>query len=81
MRLDLALSGLRLYKSRSQAQAAIADGRALLNGARVRPSHELRAGDRVTLSDGVRTHTFEVLGLPPRSLSRERARELVREIA
>jgi ribosome-associated heat shock protein Hsp15 len=80
LRLDLALFELRLFRSRSQAQTAIADGRALLNGERVRPSHELRAGDRVTLRSGDREHTVEVLELPAKSLSREQARALVRDL-
>jgi hypothetical protein len=35
----------------------------------------VRAGDRITLGG----RTLEVLGLPTRSLSREQAKELVRE--
>jgi ribosome-associated heat shock protein Hsp15 len=80
MRLDLALYELRLFKSRSQATAALNEGRALVNGERTKPSRELRSGDRVTLIEGPRSRTFEVLELPRRSLSREAARALVREV-
>ena len=80
MRLDVALHELRLYKSRAQAQTAIHDGRVLLNGERVKPSHELRAGDRVTLSDGAARRTVQVLELPARSLSKEAARAMVRDV-
>ena len=80
MRFDIALYGLRLFKSRSQASVAIQDGAALLNGQLVKPSHGVKPGDRITLaSQGVR-RTCEVLGLPQGSLSRTAARELVREI-
>jgi ribosomal 50S subunit-recycling heat shock protein len=85
MRLDLALFGLRLFKSRSQATEAIQEGRVLLNRRAVKPSHETRPGDRVTLlghaipDEGSRTRTLEILELPRGSLSRERARALVRE--
>jgi ribosomal 50S subunit-recycling heat shock protein len=87
VRLDVLLFELRLFKSRSQATAAIAGGRVLLNGERTKPSHEGRAGDRVTLEErapreggpgGART--LEVLALPHGSLSKAAARELVREI-
>jgi ribosome-associated heat shock protein Hsp15 len=80
MRFDLLLSELHLFKSRSQAQSAIEDGRARLNGARVKPSHEARAGDRVTLTLGENARTVEILDLPRRSTSKKAAREMVREI-
>jgi ribosome-associated heat shock protein Hsp15 len=86
MRLDVLLFELRLYKSRSQASEAIQQGRALLNGAPAKPSREARPGDRVTLVQvdaargPARRRTLEVLELPRGSLSREAARELVREV-
>ncbi len=80
MRLDVALHGLRLFKSRSQAQAAIAAGRVLLNGARMKPSHEVRIGDRLTFTGGSRRRTLEVLELPARSLSSDAAKALVRDV-
>ena len=60
-------------------------GRVLLNGARAKPSHEGRPGDRVTLREAReggadRTRTLEVLALPRGSLSKAAARELVREL-
>ncbi|MBI5709248.1 MAG: hypothetical protein HZC42_02960 [Candidatus Eisenbacteria bacterium] len=81
MRFDVLLFELRLFKSRSQATAAIHAGHALLNGARAKPSRETRAGDRVTLAPGGRPRTLEVLELPHGSLSREAAKALVREVA
>jgi ribosomal 50S subunit-recycling heat shock protein len=87
VRLDVLLFELRLFKSRSQAATAIAEGRVLLGGERTKPSHEGRAGDRVTLreagprEDGAgRPRTLEILALPHASLSKAAARELVREI-
>lgn len=76
MRFDVALFELRLVKSRSQAAAAIQAGEARLNGSACKPSHMVRPGDRIALSG----RTLEVLGLPSRSLSREQAKELVREV-
>jgi ribosome-associated heat shock protein Hsp15 len=89
VRLDVLLFELRLFKSRSQASEAIQRGRVLLNGAPAKPSREARAGDRVTLvreatrgaaDDGPRSRTLEVLELPRGSMSKEAARELVREV-
>jgi ribosome-associated heat shock protein Hsp15 len=89
MRLDVLLFELRLFKSRSQASEAIQQGRVLLNGAPAKSSREARAGDRVTLvrgisrgavDDGPRSRTIEVLELPRGSMSKEAARELVREV-
>ena len=80
MRLDVALHELRQFKSRSQAQAAIAGGDVLLNNQRVKPSHELRAGDRLTFVGESHRRTVEVLELPHRSLSKDAAKALVREV-
>jgi ribosome-associated heat shock protein Hsp15 len=80
MRFDVALHALRLVKSRSQGAAAIQDGIATLNGAATKPSHEVRAGDRITLATALGGRTVEVLELPTGSLSREAAKAFVREI-
>lgn len=81
MRFDVALHTLRLFKSRSQASVAIQDGAALLNGELVKPSHGLKPGDRITLvGPGGRPRALEVLALPARSLTREQARAMVREL-
>jgi ribosome-associated heat shock protein Hsp15 len=81
MRFDVALASLRLFKSRSQASTAIQDGAALLNGAHVKPSHALAPGDRITLVGERGSRTLEVLELPTRSISKEAAKALVREVA
>jgi len=80
VRFDVALFELRLFKSRSAANAAIQDGAALLNGRVVKPSHGIKAGDRIKLA-GPGGRTVEVLELPRGSLSRDAARALLREVA
>jgi len=87
VRLDVLLFELRLFKSRSQAGAAVQSGRVLLNGAPAKPSREAGAGDRMTLvrdgagdDAGPRARTLEILELPRGSLSKEAARALVREV-
>jgi len=80
MRFDIALFELRLFKSRSQANAAIQDGAALLNGELVKPHRGVGPGDRITLVEAGVQRTLEVLGLPAGSMSKSAARELVREV-
>ncbi len=80
MRFDVLLHELRIFKSRSQASAAISAGHALLNGAATKPSHTVRAGDRITIVGPSRARTFELLDLPRRSLTKEAAQALLREV-
>jgi ribosome-associated heat shock protein Hsp15 len=80
MRLDVLLFELRLFKSRSQANEAVRAGEVLLNGARTKPGHVARPGDRITLARGESPRTLEVLELPHPSMSKKAARALVREV-
>jgi ribosome-associated heat shock protein Hsp15 len=80
MRFDVLLHELHLYKSRTAATQAIREGEALLDSARVKPSHEVAVGARITLARGTARTTLELLALPGRSLSKQAARELLREI-
>jgi ribosome-associated heat shock protein Hsp15 len=80
VRLDVALFELRLFKSRTQAQEAIAAGHVLVDGAAAKPSREIEPGARLTLVTPGARRTIEVLELPKRSLSREAAKAFVREI-
>ncbi|MGH8303642.1 MAG: RNA-binding S4 domain-containing protein, partial [Steroidobacteraceae bacterium] len=53
-RIDRWLFGVRLFKSRSLAAEAVAGGKVHVNGARVRASHSVKPGDRMTFNrDGV----------------------------
>jgi len=65
-RLDKWLWFTRFFKTRSLATDAVAGGRVHLNGERVKASHVVRVGDRISLNlDGVVAH-FDVAGLPAR---------------
>ena len=65
-RLDKWLWFTRFFKTRSLATDAVAGGRVHLNGERVKASHVVRVGDRISLNlDGV-VAQFDVLGLPAR---------------
>ena len=65
-RIDRWLFAVRLYKSRPLAAQAVAGGRVHLNGARVKPAHEVRAGDRLTLTRGALQFECTVSAIPPR---------------
>ena len=49
MRIDKWLWAARFFKTRSLAQQAIAAGRVKLNEVRVKPAHELKVGDAISL--------------------------------
>jgi ribosome-associated heat shock protein Hsp15 len=65
-RIDRWLFGVRLFKSRSLAADAVAGGKVHVNGARVRPSHSVRAGDFVTFSRGAIDFECQVEAIPQR---------------
>ena len=52
MRVDKWLWAARFYKTRSLAQQAIAAGRVKLNDSRIKPAHELKAGDALAIRVG-----------------------------
>jgi ribosome-associated heat shock protein Hsp15 len=47
VRIDRWLCATRLYKTRSLSQQACTGGKVKLNGAPVKPSHMIRAGDEI----------------------------------
>ena len=63
LRVDKWLWAARFYKTRTLATEEIARGRVLVNDAEVKPARELKAGDLVTLRQGVVMRTVTVLGL------------------
>jgi ribosome-associated heat shock protein Hsp15 len=73
-RIDRWLFGVRLFKSRSAAADAVSGGKVHVNGARVRPSHGVRAGDVVTFNRGAVDFECAVTAIPER---RGPAREAV----
>jgi ribosome-associated heat shock protein Hsp15 len=65
-RIDRWLFGVRLFKSRSLAAAAVGGGKVHINGARVRPSHCVRSGDLVIFTRGVIDFECVVVAIPER---------------
>jgi ribosome-associated heat shock protein Hsp15 len=63
VRIDKWLWAARFYKTRSLATDAVLAGHVQVNGARVKPSKEVRIGDDVELRIGTVTWTVAVIGL------------------
>lgn len=65
-RIDRWLWQVRLFKSRSLATEAVSGGKVKLEGERVKPAHEVRIGQRLSITLGDRAIEVRVLGLPTR---------------
>jgi ribosome-associated heat shock protein Hsp15 len=65
-RIDRWLFGVRLFKSRSMATQAVTGGKVHVNGDRVKPSREVRAGDVVTFVRSSVEFECTVLAIPAR---------------
>jgi ribosome-associated heat shock protein Hsp15 len=63
VRIDKWLWAARFYKTRGAATEAVLGGRVHVNGARVKPSKEVRAGDVVEATIGTARWTVEVAGV------------------
>lgn len=69
IRWDQWLWNIRLYRSRSLAQAAIKGGRVLVDGVAIKPAREARAGETVAARTGDLTRVCKMLGFPLRRVS------------
>jgi len=79
MRVDKWLWAARFFKTRSLAQHAIAAGRVKLNEARVKSSHELKAGDALAIRVGDFEWHIIVNALSDKRGPAEQARKLYQE--
>ncbi len=59
-RVDIWIWAVRLARSRTAASAACRGGHVKVNGARVKPSHAVRAGDEVQVRQGDRERVVVV---------------------
>jgi ribosome-associated heat shock protein Hsp15 len=73
-RIDRWLFAVRLSPARAQAAEAVNGGRVHINGARVKPAHPVRPGDRVSFRRGALEFECTVAAIPER---RGPAREAV----
>ena len=81
MRLDKWLWAARFYKTRSLAQQAIAAGRVKLNESRIKPAHELKAGDALAIRVGDFEWQITVKALSDKRGPADVARKLYEESA
>jgi ribosome-associated heat shock protein Hsp15 len=65
-RIDKWLWCARFFKTRSLAAQAVSGGKVHVNGERVKPAHNVRIGDRISLNLQGIVAEFDVLGLPER---------------
>jgi ribosome-associated heat shock protein Hsp15 len=81
MRVDKWLWAARFFKTRSLAQQAIAASQVKVNDGRVKPAHELKVGDSVSLrKESLQWHVV-VKALSDRRGPAEAARQLYEETA
>ena len=63
VRIDKWLWAVRLFKTRSQATAACKSGKVRIDGKIIKPSHEVKPGNEISISQQSITKTFKVLQL------------------
>jgi ribosome-associated heat shock protein Hsp15 len=66
LRIDRWLWCTRFYKTRSSAAQAVKGGHVRLNGQRVKPAHDVRPGDLLTLPRGDVEIEVAVIAMPAR---------------
>jgi ribosome-associated heat shock protein Hsp15 len=64
-RVDKWLWAVRLFKTRGMAVEAIRAGAVAINDHPVKPAREVRAGEIVTVQQGLIRRTLRVVGAPP----------------
>ena len=81
MRIDRYLHCIRLVKSRTLAQAVIAEGHVRVDGRRVeKPSEEVRVGSTIALPLHGQVRVLRVLALPERRGPASQARLAYQEL-
>ncbi len=81
LRIDKWLWAARFFKTRSLAAQAVDAGRVKLAGERIKPSKEIKPGDRLRIHIGEFDWDVEVLGVSARRGPAEQARQLYLEDA
>lgn len=79
MRIDRWLWTARFFKTRGLAGEAVAGGRVHINGSAVKPSREVREGDRLDITIGPTRRTVVVRGAAERRVSAAEATTLYEE--
>lgn len=64
MRLDKFLKVARVIKRRTVANEVADKGRVTVNGKKVKPSYEVKVGDKVEITFGDKISKFEIIKIP-----------------
>lgn len=62
-RIDKYLWAIRVFKTRSDATDACKGGKVRINGADIKPSKNVRAGDVISVRKGAVTYTYRVIAV------------------
>ena len=81
LRADKWLWAARFFKTRSLATAAIDAGRVQVNGERIKPAKEIKAGDRIDIAIGHSDFTIAVTAVSDKRGSATLAQTLYQETA
>jgi ribosome-associated heat shock protein Hsp15 len=73
LRIDKWLWCVRVFKTRADAAEACRNGAVTINTTDAKPGRDVRAGDTITVRQGILTRTLKVVGIPR---SRVGAKEL-----
>jgi len=73
LRLDLFLKHVCLAKSRSMAAKAVEGDKVRVNGARVKPSREVREGDVIEITSRALVRKIKVLRVPEKQVAKAAA--------
>ena len=79
MRIDKWLWVARFFRTRSLAHAAVQGGRVKIAGSAVKPSRDVRPGERVEVRIGEQSWEFDVMALADARLPAPAARALYAE--
>jgi ribosome-associated heat shock protein Hsp15 len=79
VRIDKWLWAARFYRTRTLAAAAVEAGQVRVNGERIKPARQLRAGERITLRKAGLQWECEVTGIGDRRGSASEAARLYHE--
>ena len=71
MRLDKFSKVTKVIKRRTVANEAASGGRIEVNGKVVKPSYEVKVGDKVAIHFGDKVSEFEILRIPEKVSSKE----------
>ena len=80
MRIDKFLWCVRLFKTRSLATEQVKLGKVLMNGELLKPSKEIKIGERLEIKRGPVLFSFQVLDFPKARLGAKMVEYFVKEV-